>query len=194
MEKFFSFPLVDFAKQINLHPLNSYRRNQLIQFFQHFQTSLPIQWVADSQFISILSCPVIRIENKSSKHTKIIIHISISELFYQWKYPFYFPHSFYTFQNKNDLKLKFAILKSITIQQSTRKALHLENIFNHLNNQNKASMKNNLIKQFQLLTEGGFIENQFQLKQEDNQFITADKLTVELINSTKQLIFYENIK
>jgi hypothetical protein len=42
--------------------------------------------------------------------------------------------------------------------------------------------------------EGGFIENQFQLKQEDNQFITADKLTVELINSTKQLIFYENIK
>lgn len=190
----FSFPLVDFAKQINLHPLDSYRRNQLIQFFQHFQTSSPIQWVADSQFISILSCPVIRIENKSSKHTKIIIHISISELFYQWKYPFCFPQSFYTFQNRNDLKLKFAILKSVTTQQSTRKVLHLENIFNRLNNQNKASMKNNLIEQFQLLTEGGFIENQFQLKQEDNQLITADKLTVELINSTNQLIFYENIK
>jgi hypothetical protein len=142
----FSFPLVNFAKQINLHPLNSYRRNQLIQFFQHFQTSPPIQWVADSQFISILSCPVIRIGNKSSKHTKIIIHISISELFYQWKYPFYFPQSFYTFQNINDLKLKFAIIQSITIQQSTRKVLHLENIFKRLNNQNKTSMKNNLIE------------------------------------------------
>jgi hypothetical protein len=59
--------------------------------------------------------------------------------------------------------------------------LHLENIFNRLNNQNKASMKNNLIEQFQLLTEGGFIEDQFQLKQEDNQFITADKLTVMLV-------------
>lgn len=43
-------------------------------------------------------------------------------------------------------------------------------------------MKKNLIEQFQLLTEAGFIENQFQLKQEDNQFITADKLTVKLIN------------
>lgn len=55
-------------------------------------------------------------------------------------------------------------------------------------------MKKNLIEQFQFLTEGGFIQNQFQLEQESNQFITVDKLTVKLINSTKQLVFYENIK
>jgi hypothetical protein len=189
----FSFPLVNFAKQINLHPLNSYRRNQLVRVIKHLQTSRPLQWVADYQFRSLLMCPVIRIDNKSSKYTKIIIHISTSELFYQWKYPFYFPHSFYTFQNRNDLKLKFAIIESITTQESTRKVLHLENIFNRLNNQNKASMKKNLIEQFQLLTDGGFIENQFQLEQKDNQFIIVDKLTIELINSTKQLIFYENI-
>lgn len=70
----------------------------------------------------------------------------------------------------------------------------MTNIFNCLNNQKKASMKKNLIEQFQFLTEGGFIQNQFQLEQESNQFITVDKLTVKLINSTKQLVFYENIK
>lgn len=190
----FSFPLVDFAKKINLYPLNSYQRNKLIQCIRSLQTSRPLQWVADNQFISLLSCPLIRIENKSSKYTKIIIHISISDLLYQWKYPFCFPPSFYTFQNKNDLKLKFAIIKSISVQESTRKVLHLENILNRLNNQNRTSMKKNLIEQFQFLIEGGFIENQFQLEQEGNQFIFTDKLTVELINSTKQLIFYENIK
>ena len=70
----------------------------------------------------------------------------------------------------------------------------MTNIFNCLNNQKKASMKKNLIEQFQFLTEGGFIQNPFQLEQESNQFITVDKLTVKLINSTKQLVFYENIK
>jgi hypothetical protein len=55
-------------------------------------------------------------------------------------------------------------------------------------------MKNNLIQQFQHLKDGGLIQNEFYLVQNDNETIQVNKLTRELINSTKQLIFYENIK
>lgn len=72
--------------------------------------------------------PVIRIKNQTSKHT-----------------------SFYTFENKYDFRLKFAIIESISHQLSTR------DLFNRLKNQNKSSMKNNLIQQFQHLKDDGFI-------------------------------------
>ena len=72
-------------------------------------------------------------------------HITVSESFYKFQYPFHFPKSFYTFENKRDFKLKFGIIQSFSHQLSTRKVLHLEDLFNTLNNQNKSYMKNNLI-------------------------------------------------
>ena len=191
----FSFPLVDFARQIDLHPLNAYQRKKLLKFFYQLQ-GLPLvyQWFSDFEFRSALSFPVIRIKNQTSKHTKLMIHITVSESFYNLQYPFYFSKSFYTFENKYDFRLKFAIIESISHQPSTQKILHLEDLFNRLNNQNKTYMKNNLIQQFQHLKDGGFIQNEFYLVQNDKETIQVNKLTRELINSTKQIIFYENIK
>ena len=191
----FSFPLVEFARRIDLHPLDTYQRKKLLKFFYKLQGLPPIfQWFSDFEFRSSLLFPVIRIKNQTSKHTKLMIHITVSESFYNIQYPFYFPKSFYTFENKYDFRLKFAIIESISHQLSTRKVLHLEDLFNRLNNQNKSYMKNNLIQQFQHLKDGGFIQNQFYLVQNDKEIIQVNKLTRELINSTKQLIFYENIK
>lgn len=123
-----------------------------------------------------------------------MVHITLSESFYNLQYPFYFPNSFYTFENKYDSRFKFAIIESISHQLSTRKVLHLEDLFNRLNNQNKSYMKNNLIQQFQYLKDDGFIQNKIYLLQNTNETIQVNKLTRELINSTKHLIFYENIK
>lgn len=191
----FSFPLVDFARRIGLHSLDTYQRKKLLKFFYELQGLPPIyQWFTDFEFRSSLIFPVIRIKNQTSKHTKLMIHITVSESFYNLQYPFYFPKSFYTFENKYDFRLKFAIIESISHPLSSRKILYLEDLFNHLNNQNKSYMKNNLIQQFQYLKDGEFIQNKFYLVQNDKETIQVNKLTRELINSTKQLIFYENIK
>jgi hypothetical protein len=189
----FSFPLLDFAKQINLHSLNTYQRKNLLEFFYKLQ-SLPtiFKWFSDFEFRSILLFPVIRIENKTSKHTKLMIHITVSESFYNLQYPFHFPKTFHTFENKYDFRLKFVIIESID-QLSTRKIIHLEDLFNRLNNQNKSYMKNNLIQQFQHLKDDGFIQDRIYLLQNDNEIIQVNKRTREFIHSTKQLIFYENI-
>jgi hypothetical protein len=62
-----------------------------------------------------------------------------------------------------------------------------------LNNKNKNYILHNFIQQFQYLNNKKFIKDEFYLLQKDNQIIQANQLTKQLINSTKELIFYENI-
>ena len=188
----FSFPLVDFARQIGLHSLNTYQRKKLLEFFYQLQGLPPVyQWFSDSEFRSALIFPVIRIENQTSKHTKLMVHITVSRSFYNLQYPFHFPRSFWTYENKYDFRLKFAIIESICYQGSTRKVLNLEDLFNKLNNQNKTYMKTNLIQQLKYLKNGGIIQDKIYLN--DKHTLNLNKLTIQSINSTKQLIFYENI-
>ena len=188
----FSFPLVDFARQIGLHPLNTYQRKKLLKFFYQLQ-GLPLvyQWFSDSEFRSALIFPVLRIENYTSKHTKLMVHITVSKSFYNLKYPFHFPKSFWTYENRYDFSVKFTIIESICQQKSTRKILELEDLFNKLNNKNKTYMRTNIIQQLQHLNDAGVIQNEIYLN--EKQTIHINKLTIPLINSTKQIIFYENI-
>ena len=188
----FSFPLVDFARQIGLHPLNSYRRKKLLEFFNQLQGLPPVyQWFSDFEFRSALIFPVIRIENQTSKHTKLMVHITVSKSFYSLQYPFHFPKSFWTYENQYDFRLKFAIIECISCQVSIRKVLNLEDLFDKLNNKNKTYMRTNLIQQLQHLKDGGIIKDKIYLN--DKQTIQVNKLTIPLINSTKQIIFYEKI-
>lgn len=190
----FSFPLTEFAKQIGLHPLNSYQRKNLLEFFRKLQDLPPIyQWFSDSEFRSSIIFPIIRVTNESSKHTKLIISITVCEAFYDLTYPFYFPNNFFIFHNKYDFMIKFAIIQSMSCQLSNRKILYLEDLLNGLNNKNKNYILQNLIQQFQYLNNKKFIKDEFYLLQKDNQIIKANQLTKQLIKSTKQLIFYENI-
>lgn len=111
----FSFPLTEFAKQIGLHPLNYYQRKNLLEFFRQLQDLPPIyQWFSDSEFRSSIIFPIIRVTNESSKHTKLIISITVCEAFYDLTYPFYFPNNFFIFHNKYDFRIKFAIIQSMS--------------------------------------------------------------------------------
>lgn len=190
----FSFPLIEFAKQIGLHPLNSYQRKNLLEFFRKLQNLPPIyQWFSDSEFRSSIIFPIIRVTNQSSKYTKLIVSITVCEAFYDLMYPFYFPNTFFIFHNKYDFRIKFAIIQSISCQLSNRKILYLEDLLKGLNNNNKNYILQNLIQQFQYLRNQKFIKDEFYLLQNDNQIIQISQLTKQLIKSTKQLIFYENI-
>ena len=82
----FSFPLVDFARQIGLHPLNTYQRKKLLEFFYQLQYLPPVYlWFSDFEFRIALIFPVIQIENYTSKYTKIMVHITVSKSFYKVK-------------------------------------------------------------------------------------------------------------
>lgn len=188
-----SFPLTEFAKQIGLYPLNSYQRKNLLEFFCKLQNLPPIQWFIDSEFRSSIIFPIIRVTNQSSKYTKLIVSITVCEAFYHLMYPFYFPNDFFILHNKYDFRIKFAIIQSISCKLSNRKILYLEDLLKGLNNKNRNYVLQNLIQQFHYLNNKKFIKDEFYLLQKDNQIIQVNQLTKQLINSTKQLIFYENI-
>jgi len=62
-----------------------------------------------------------------------------------------------------------------------------------LNNKNRNYVLQNLIQQFHYLDNKKFIKDEFYLLQKNNQIVQVNKLTKQLINSTKQLTVYENI-
>ena len=163
-----------------------------MEFFYKLQVLPPVyQWFSDFEFRRALIFPVIRIESQTSKHTKLMVHLTVSKSFYNLQYPFHFPESFWTYENQYDFRLKFSIIESISHRISTQKVLNLEDLFNKLNNKNKTYIRNNLIQQLQNLTDAGVIQNKIYL--DDKQTIQVNKLTIPVINSTKQIIFYENI-
>ena len=77
-------------------------------------------------FRSSIAFPIIRVINQTSKYNKLMVNITVSKLFYDIRYMFYFPNHFYTFDNKYDFKLKFVIIKSISSQSSTLIVLRID--------------------------------------------------------------------
>lgn len=77
----FTFSLTEFAKQVGLHPLNSYQRTKLLKFFFKLQGLPPIyRWFSDSEFRSFIVFPIIRVRNKTSKHTQLMVNITCFQI------------------------------------------------------------------------------------------------------------------
>jgi len=194
------FPLTDFAKKINVNIHSTYQRRKLIQFFESLQ-KLPsyTEWFSDSEFISLLLFPILEINNENNySHTKLIVRISMSEKLYNYRYPFHFPQTFFYFESKDDLRVKSAIIQSFSIQMSSQKQFSVNqflNQFNSINNKRKSNIKKNIIRQFQLLLKDKVIDNNFKLVLKDKSIfnINGQELTIEFINKTDQLIYYEII-
>lgn len=71
----FNFPLIDFAKKIGFSKdrYTHYQRRKLVDFFQQLQGLPPlITWFSDQEFRSTLIFPIVRIQNITSQHTKLI--------------------------------------------------------------------------------------------------------------------------
>ena len=192
------FNLVSFAKTININSRSTYKRQKLIRFFNSLQFVPPnMEWFSDEEFVSIIGFPVVKIQKNYSDHTKLVVQVSVYEKFYNWKYPFYFPKSFFTFDNKDDLRVKVAIIKSFSEQIPIRKQFLIYeflNQFNSISNKRKTKIKQNIIQQFRLLQKERIIENDIKLMKKNKSFITIQELTIKDINSAFLIVYYEVYK
>ena len=96
------------------------------------------------------------------------------------------------------MRVKSAIIQSFSIQMSSQKQFSVNqflNQFNSINNKRKSNIKKNIIRQFQLLLKDKVIDNNFKLVLKDKSifYINGKELTIEFINKTDQLIYYEII-
>ena len=101
------------------------------------------------------------------------------------------------FDNKDDLRVKVAIIKSFSEQIPIRKQFLIYkflNKFNSISNKRKTKIKQNIIQQFRLLQKERIIENDIKLMKKNKSFITTQELTIQDINSAFLIVYYEVFK
>lgn len=71
--------------------------------------------------------PTLQIEKKAKRKTWVV-RLDIVEGLYSYIYPFVFPASFRTYQNKYDLQVKIEILKSFASVE-VEKRIYIKDIY-----------------------------------------------------------------
>ena len=95
------------------------------------------------------------------------------------------------------MRVKLEILKSVASQTTIRKEFHLANLLltlTSISNQRKTNIKKNIINLFQILQQTSLIETELRLYQENQSWIVMEKLTLQQINKTQIIVFYETNK
>ena len=119
------------------------------------------------------------------------------ELFF-FSYPFQLPKSFLISRQKNDLRLKILLIKSLAVDEQ-KKILDLQKFFNTINVSNKRliGIKENIIRLFKELVEDKIIHNQLEivLKSGKKKEVSVKYLTTsDITRRVKFLKFTENIQ
>ena len=197
----FSFPLVEFTKNIGLDN-NYHNRQEVVRFFHSLRGLSLDRWFSEDQFQSIAAFPIITVRREQSrnKRTKLIVKVSVlKDFFSTWKYAFYFPKNFYLYDDADDRRVKLQFIRSVAGEVTMRKEFCLSyflSTLNSISNQRKTAIKKNIIKQFQILEKEAFIKSEITLYQKDDnlQTVTIQELSLRQINKTKTIGFYETNK
>lgn len=197
----FSFPLVEFTKNIGLD--NTYdNRQELVRFFHSLRALSLDQWFSEDEFQSIAAFPIVTVtrEQPRNNRTKLIVKVSVlNDCFSTWKYAFYFPKTFYLYDNADDMRVKLQFIFSVAGQVTIWKEFPLIYFLSTLNsrsNKRTKDIKKNIIKQFQILEKEALIKSEITLYQKDDnrQTVTIQELSLAQINKTKIIGFYETNK
>jgi hypothetical protein len=197
----FSFPLVEFTKNIGLDN-NYHNRQEVVRFFHSLRGLSLDQWFSDDEFQSIAAFPIVTVrrEQPRNKRTKLIVKVSVlKDFFSTWKYAFYFPKTFYLYDDADDRRVKLQFIGSLAGEVTIRKEFCLSyflSTLNSISNQRKTAIKKNIIKQFQILEKEALIKPEITLYQKDDnrQTVTIQELSLSQINKTKIIGFYETNK
>jgi len=197
----FSFPLVEFTKSLGLDN-NYHNRQELVRFFHNLRALSLDQWFSEDEFQSIAAFPIVTVrrEQPRNKRTKLIVKVSVlKDFFSTWKYAFYFPKTFYLYDDADDRRVKLQFIVSVAGQVTIRKQFCLSyflSTLNSISNQRKTAIKKNIIKQFQILEKEALIKSEITLYQKDDnrQTVTIQELSLPQINKTKIIGFYETNK
>ena len=147
---YLKFPLSKFVNFTGIKISSHYGREKLLFYFYQLQTLDPILKIFSSRaFRSYICFPYIECENPSGKLW--VIEILVAEELFYFPYPFQLSKSFLYSSNKNDLRLKVRIVKSLAVSKP-EKTLDLEEFFILINLRNNQliKIKKNII---QLLNE-----------------------------------------
>ena len=192
------FPLSKFVDFTGIKISSHSGREKLLLHFYQLQKLDPILKVFSSMdFRSYVCFPYVECENPSGKLW--VIEVLVAEELFYFPYPFQFSKSFLCSANKNDLRLKVRIIKSLARRSKPEKTLDLEEFFNTINLRNKQlrKTKENIIQLLNELAENNIIQNAVEviLKSGKKKDQLIQNLTIsDITRRIKYLKFYEILK
>lgn len=107
-----TFPVADFLHFTGVNEKSQYQRTKALIFLKNLQEIKPLlQKFSDNEFRSSVMFPYLKLEKQGKAW---IVTMVIGEEVYFYKYPFFFPNSFLTYQSKYDLEVKLKFIESIS--------------------------------------------------------------------------------
>ena len=186
------FTLKEYIEFSGVKNINQYQRNKFINLFYSFQKTEPlINYFTESHFQSVLSFPYLDIQKQGNSW---FVKIAISQLLYDYQYPFSFPTTFLIYKNIYDLQIKLKLIEAISTIP-LKKVFYVEVFLDQFNisTSKKSIIKKDIVKVFNQLQTAGIIKNHYRLIKKSQQIQEVDTLTQVLVGQTNRIYFYENI-
>jgi hypothetical protein len=187
------FPVTDFLRFIGRDEKSHYQRTKILKVIQSFQTLDPmLENFSNNCFRSSVLFPTLQIEKKGKRKTWFVT-LDIVKSIYYYTYPFVFPASFRTYQNKYDLQVKIQILKTFA-SVKVEKRICIRDIYgsNVLSNVDKTRIKKIFIKLLNELKKNKCIQSTFKLISSSEKMKETNQLTPLLLSQNKILLFQED--
>ena len=191
------FPLSKFVEFTGIKISNKSDRRKLIGYFKNLHRLDPIvKEFSDGSFRSYVCFLYAECENLSGKAW--IIEVFAAEELFWFPYPFHLPKSFLMSRQKNDLRLKVRLLKSLAVNEQ-KKIFDIQDFFNTINVRNNQliKIKENIIQLLKELVKNKIIHNRLEivLKSGKKKDVLIKILSVsDITRRIKYLKFTENIK
>lgn len=186
------FTLKEFLQFLEVKNINQYQRNKFINIFYSFQKTEPlISYFTESHFQSILSFPYVDIQKPGNSW---VVKLAISQLLYDYQYPFSFPNTFLIYKNTYDLQIKLKLIEAISTIP-LKKVFYVEVFLDQFNVSTSkiALIKKDIVRVFSQLQTAGVINNHYILIKKSQRIEKVDKLTSLLVGQSNTIYFYENI-
>jgi hypothetical protein len=184
-----SFRVSEFLEFTGKEKTNSYQIRKLVDFLESLQSLPPIrQYFSDRVFRSILIFPYLEVSKEKSWHVKL----SIAEKVYFYRYPFYLPEEFLTYDDAYDLRAKiFFLVSFLTIE--LEKEFRIQEVLDQVNisRQKMIRLKKSIVIIFEDAPILKVIEPRFTVLMKTNETKEVEKLTSNLLGKAKSGFYTE---
>ena len=184
-----SFQVNEFLEFLGKKKTNYYQIRKLVDFLKSLQSLPPVlEDFSKDSFQSILIFPYLKVTRKKSWN----VELAISEKVYLYRYPFYFPEEFLTYENSYDLRAKIFFLLSFSTAE-LKKKFEIQEVLEKtgLSRQKMTRLRKSISINFKDAENLQFIDSHYTLLMKTNEIIEVEKLTPNLLVKAKSIFYTE---
>jgi hypothetical protein len=184
-----SFRVSEFLEFLGKKKTNYYQIRKVVDFLKSLQRLPPIlEDFSTESFRSILIFPYLKVRKEKSWN----VELAIAEKVYFYRYPFYFPQEFLTYDDVYDLRAKIFFLLSFSTTE-LKKEFPIQEVFDQvgISRQKLTKLRKSVLVIFKDAQNLKLIEPRFTLLMKTNKIKDVEKLTSNLLVKAKSVFYTE---